>query len=113
MLLLYVYVRKHYVCMYIYVRTYVCMYVLCICMYVLCNHPNQNNVNNANNVRSEATIYFRKKRRNLKAQIYELENTRNSKIKNIRHLKDYQPRTNIVTEEKSDLVTDYHTILAR
>ena len=98
-----------------YVCTYVCMYVciyVYVCMYV-CNHPNQSNVNNANNVRSEATIYFRKKRRHLKAKIYELENIRNSKIKNIRHLKDYQPRTNIVTEEKSDLVTDCHTILAR
>jgi hypothetical protein len=27
-------------------------------------------------------------------------------------LKGYQPRTNIVTDEKSDLVTDCHTILA-
>ena len=27
--------------------------------------------------------------------------------------KDYQPRTNIVRDEKADLVTDIHSILAR
>ena len=45
----------------------------------------------------------------------------NSKIKNIRDLyrgindfkKGYQPRTNIVKDEKSDLVADSHCILAR
>ena len=46
---------------------------------------------------------------------------RNSKIKSIRDLyrgiiefkKGYQPRTNIVKEEKIDLVTDSHSILGR
>jgi hypothetical protein len=53
----------------------------------------------------------------LKAKIDELE--ANSKIKNIRNLysdiidfkKGYQPRTHTVRDEKSDLVTDVHSIL--
>jgi hypothetical protein len=56
---------------------------------------------------------------NLKAKIEELET--NSKIKNVRHLyrgiidfkKGYPPRTNIVKDEKGDLVADSHSILAR
>jgi hypothetical protein len=55
----------------------------------------------------------------LKAKIDELET--NSKIKNIRVLyrgisdfqKGYQPSTNIVQDEKGDLVTDSHSIVAR
>jgi len=55
----------------------------------------------------------------LKAKIAELETK--SKIKNVRDLyrginyfkKGYQPRTNIVNDEKDDLVTDSHSILAR
>ena len=55
----------------------------------------------------------------MKAKIDELE--ANSKIKNIRDLyrvisyfkKGYQPRNNRVRDEKSDLVTDAHGILAR
>ena len=55
----------------------------------------------------------------LKAKIDETET--NSKIKNIRDLyrgisnfkKGYQPRTNIAKDEKNDLVTDCHSILAR
>jgi len=55
----------------------------------------------------------------LKDKIEELEIT--SKIKYIRDLyrgindlkKPYQPRTNIIKNEKSDLVTDSHSILAR
>jgi len=53
------------------------------------------------------------------AQIEELET--NSKIKNIRDFcrgisdfkKGYQPRTNIVKDEKGDFVADSHSILAR
>jgi hypothetical protein len=53
-----------------------------------------------------------------KEKIDELET--NSKIKNIRHLyrgisdfnKGYQPRTNVVKDEKGDLVTDCHSTLA-
>jgi hypothetical protein len=45
----------------------------------------------------------------------------NSKIKNITDFyggisdfkKGYQPRTNIVKDKKGDLVTDFHSILAR
>ena len=55
----------------------------------------------------------------MKAKIEELET--NSKIKSIRDLyrgindfkKGYQPRTNIVKDEKGDLVSDSHIILAR
>jgi len=55
----------------------------------------------------------------LKVKIHELET--NSKIKNIRALyrgiigfkKGYQPRTNIVKDDKGDLVADCHSILAR
>jgi hypothetical protein len=54
----------------------------------------------------------------LKAAISELETK--SKIKSIRNIyrgisdfkKGYQPRTNIVKDEKDDLVTDCHSILA-
>jgi len=55
----------------------------------------------------------------MKAKIGDLET--NSKIKNIRDLyrgnndfrKGYQSRTNIVKDEKGDLITDSHSILAR
>ena len=55
----------------------------------------------------------------MKAKIEELET--NHKIKNIRYLyrdindfkKGYQPRTNIVKDDKSDLVAGSHSILAR
>jgi hypothetical protein len=81
--------------------------------------PNQINVDNVNNVKREASRHFGNvKTEYLKTKIYELET--NSKIKNIRELymgisdfkKGYQARTNIVTEEKGDLVTDCHRILA-
>jgi len=58
-------------------------------------------------------------KRIFESKIDELEST--SKIKNITDLyrgindfqKGYQPRTNIVKDEKGDLVTDCHSILAR
>jgi C4-type Zn-finger protein len=64
--------------------------------------------------------YFsNKKKEYLKTKIEELETT--NKTKNIRELyrgivdfkKGYQPRTNIVKDEKGDLVADSHSILAR
>jgi len=64
--------------------------------------------------------HFRnKKKEYLKAKIDEFET--NSKVKNIRDFyrgindfkKGYQPRTNIVKDEKGDLVTESHSILAR
>ena len=82
--------------------------------------PNQSNVDNVNNVRCEASRHFRNiKTECLKAKIDELET--NTKTKNIRDLysdisdfkKGYQPRTNIVKDEKGDFVTDSHSILAR
>jgi len=64
-----------------------------------------------------ADISGTKKDEYLKAKINELET--NSKI-NIRDLyrgvndfkKGYQPRTNVVKDEKGDLITDSHSILA-
>jgi hypothetical protein len=65
--------------------------------------PSHNNADNLNNVRCEASRYFRnKKKEYLKAKIEELPT--NSKIKNIRDLyreingfkRGYQPRTNTV-----------------
>ena len=82
--------------------------------------PSQSNVDKLNTVKREASRHFRnKKKAYLKAGIEELEN--NSKIKNIRDLyrgisdfkKGYQPRTNIVKDEKGDLGTDSHSVLAR
>ena len=81
--------------------------------------PKQSNVDNVHNVRHEATIHFRNKKKAYpKAKIDELET--NSKIKNIRGLykginvfkKGYQSKTNIVKTEKGDLNTDSHSILA-
>ena len=82
--------------------------------------PSQRNGENLNKVRRDASRHFRKKKKGyLKAKIEELEN--NSKIKNIRDIyrgindfkKGYQPRTDIVKDEKGDLVADSHSILAR
>jgi len=82
--------------------------------------PNQSNVDNLNNIRCETSRHFRnKKKQYMKAKIDELET--NSKIKNIRDLyrgindfkKGYQPRTNVVKDEKGDLVAVSHSILAR
>jgi hypothetical protein len=81
---------------------------------------NQINVDNVNNVKREASRHFRiKKKEYLKAEIDKHET--NSKIKIIRNLyrdisdfkKGYQPRTNIVKDEKGDMVTDSHRTLAR
>ena len=82
--------------------------------------PSQSNVDNLNTVRREVSGYFRnKKKAYLRAKIEELET--NSKTKNIRDLyrgvndfkKGYQPRCNIVKDEKGDLVADSHSIVAR
>ena len=82
--------------------------------------PSQSSVDNMNNVRCEVSRHFRnKKKAYLRAKIDELETNR--KIKNIRDLyrgindfkKGYQPRCNIVKDEKGDLVADSHSIVAR
>jgi len=81
---------------------------------------NQSSADNLNSVRHEATRHFRNnKEEYLKAKIDELET--NSKIKNIRDLyrgvsdfkKGYQPSIYMVWDEKNDLVTDCHSVLAR
>ena len=80
----------------------------------------QSNVDILNNVRREVSRHFRdKKKAYLRAKIEELETS--SKIQNIRDLyrgindfkKGYQPRCNIVKDEKGDLVADSHSIVAR
>jgi len=82
--------------------------------------PSQSNVDNLNNVRHDASRHFRNKKKSyLKAKIEELET--NSKIKNIRDLyrgindfkKGYHPRTNIVKDDKDDLVADSHSTVAK
>jgi len=82
--------------------------------------PDQSNVDHLNNVRLEASGHFRNKKKEcLKAKFDELET--NSKAKNIRDLyrsisdfkKGYQPRTNIVKDEKGDFVTESHSILPK
>jgi hypothetical protein len=83
-------------------------------------NPNQSNLDNLNNATHETSRHFRnKKREYLRAKFNELET--NGKNKNIRELyrgnsdfkKGYQSRTNIVKDEKGDLVTDSHSILDR
>jgi len=80
----------------------------------------QSNVDFLNSVRREVRRHFRNnKKAYLKPKIEELET--NSKIENIRNLyrgindfkKGYQPRCNIVKDEKGDLVADSHSIVAR
>jgi hypothetical protein len=73
-----------------------------------------------NNVRREASRYFRNKTREcLKDKINEL--AMNSKNKNIRNLyrgmngvkRGYQPRNNLVKDENGDMLADSHSILNR
>jgi len=82
--------------------------------------PNKRNADNLNAVRREASRHFRNKRKGyLKAKVNELET--NSKIKCIRDSyrsnsdfkTGYQPRFNMVRDEKGGLVTDCHSILVR
>jgi len=82
----------------------------------LVQDPCQSNVDNLNGVRREVSRHFRNKNKEyLRAKIEELE--ANSKINNIRDLyrgindfkKGYQPRCNIVKDEKGDLVADTHS----
>jgi hypothetical protein len=78
------------------------------------------NEDNLSGVRREASRLFRnKKREYLRDKINELES--DSKNKNIRDLyrginefkKGYQPRTNLVQEERGDLLADPHKIFNR
>jgi hypothetical protein len=83
-------------------------------------NPNQSNGDKLNNVRLEASGHFRNKKKEYpKDKINELG--KNSRNKNIRDLyrgindfkKGYQPRPNVVKDEKGDLVADSQSILAR
>jgi hypothetical protein len=76
------------------------------------------NKDNLSSIRQEASKHFRnKKREYLKDKINDLEP--NSKNKNIRDLyrgitkfkKGYQPRTNLVKDERGDLLADPHKIV--
>jgi hypothetical protein len=82
--------------------------------------PSEADEGNLSDIRREASRHFRnKKREYLKDRINELES--NNKNKNIRVLyrginkfkKGYQPRTNLVKDERGDLVADPHKILNR
>jgi hypothetical protein len=82
--------------------------------------PSVVNEENLRNVRREANIHFRnKKTEYLKDKFNELES--NSKSKNIRDLyrdinkfkKCYEPRTNLVMDEKGCLLADLHKIVKR
>jgi len=82
--------------------------------------PSQSNVNNLNNVRRDVSRHFRnKKKAYVKAKIEELETK--SRIQNTRDLyrgisefkKGDQPRIDIVKDDRSDLVAESHSILAR
>jgi hypothetical protein len=78
------------------------------------------NEDNLRNVRRDASRCFRnKKREYLKGKITDIE--LNSKNKNIRDLhrgitefkKGYQPKTNLVKDERGDLLADPQKILTR
>jgi len=82
--------------------------------------PNQSNIDNLNNIRREASRCCRNQKKELlRTKPDDLEI--NSKMKNNGNLcrgistfkKGYQSRTNIVKDEKGDLVKDIHSILAR
>jgi len=82
--------------------------------------PSQSNADNLNNVRHEASRHFRnKKKKYVRNKIEEIDTK--SKIKNITNMYSiindfkniYQDRTNIVKDEKGELVADSHRILTR
>ena len=82
--------------------------------------PNKSNVGNLNSVRREASRHFRnRKKEHLEAKIDELET--NSKIENIRKFykgindfkKGYERRTNIIKDEKGDLVAYLDSTVGR
>jgi hypothetical protein len=82
--------------------------------------PSEINGDNLNNIRGEASMCFKnKKREYLKDKINWLET--NSKNKNNRDLyreinefqRGYQPRSDVVKVENGDLLADSHNILNR
>ena len=81
--------------------------------------PNQNNVDNLNNVRCEASRSCKnKKKKYLQAKVLNLKLTVTPRISNLyRSINDfkkgYQPRTNVVKDEKSVVVTGSHSIFVK
>jgi hypothetical protein len=81
--------------------------------------PSVVNEENLSNVRQEASRHFRnKKRKYLTDKINEFESNSKNKIRDlyrdITEFKEgYQPRTNLVQEERGDLLADPHTIAKR
>jgi len=84
------------------------------------HHPSQRNVDTLNIERREVSRHFRDERKAyLRAKIEELDTI--SKIQNIWDLyrgindfkKGFQPRCNIVKDEKGDLVAVSHSTVAR
>jgi hypothetical protein len=82
--------------------------------------PNEINGDNLNNIRCEASRHIRNKMREyLKDKVNQL--AMNSKNKNTRYLyrgrnkfhMGYQPRSNLVKDKNSDLLTNSHIILNR
>jgi hypothetical protein len=80
--------------------------------------PSEANEDNLRDVQWEASSHFRNKKRDyLKDKINELLSS--SKNKNIRDMyrginefkKGYQPRTNMVKDERCNLLADPHTVL--
>jgi hypothetical protein len=82
-------------------------------------NPNQSNGDNLNDVRREASRHFKnKKKEYLKARINEPEtNSKNENIRDLyRGINDFKRgtslRTNVVKDEKGDLVADSHSVLS-
>jgi hypothetical protein len=84
--------------------------------------PSYINAYNLNNVKPEASRYFRnKKMENLKNKINELATNSKNKNKNTRDLyrginefkRGYQLRNNLMKDENGDLLADSHNILNR
>jgi hypothetical protein len=77
------------------------------------------NEDNLSDVRREASRHFRnKKREYLKDKINELESNSKNKFRDLyrginEFKNNYQPRTNLVKDEKGDLLADPHKILNR
>jgi hypothetical protein len=76
--------------------------------------PNEINGDNLNNVRRETSRHFRKRKKEcMEDKIDELAmNSKNSKGIN-EFKKGYQPRSNLLKDENSDLLADSHNILNR
>jgi hypothetical protein len=80
--------------------------------------PNQSNVDNLNNVKCETSRHFRNKKKDMKPKIDDLEIKVRSKISGTCigasvTLRRVTSLGNILQDERSVLVTGFHSILAR